>query len=273
MKYRSNVALVCMVAFVVLSNGCGKQNSGPPIKTSRVTLNSFNKIDEGMAMEEAIAILGEGSTSTNEIGAQQFTLVDVKVSQVAMFNDDSTGDTRRIEIGFNDGKVAAVIYRDGKFSKMKPDVPADSFRLLVDRLPSDILRVVVDVGSPEGKLVAFGVGESMDRLHGFGAATPQKTTTFTVGGRLVDNADAEGRSLEVVLQLLGPQTTSTSTSKFAVGEGKSLSDVLAFDQRSARYKPGKPIVLGKIFGKDGETHTIILHVTDKVKEPNNEAAT
>ena len=214
MKYRSKIALVCMVGFVVLINGCGKQNSGPPTPKSRITFDSFNKIDEGMTMEQVMSILGDGSGSTNEIGAQHWTLVGVKVSQVSMFKDDSTGDTRRIEIGFNDGKVAVVIYRDGKVAKMKPDVPADSFRLLVDRLPSDILRVVVDVGSPEGKLMALGVGESMDRLDGFGAATPQKTTTFTVRGRLVDNSDAEGQSLEVVLQLLGPKTTSSSSACF-----------------------------------------------------------
>ena len=264
MKNRSYTALVCVLGFVVLTNGCGKQNSGPPTPKSRITLDSFNKIDEGMTMEQVMSILGDGNSSANEKGAQRWTLVGVQVSQVAMFHDDSAGDTRRLEIGFNDGKVAVVIYRDGKVAKMKPDVPADSFRLLVDRLPSDILRVVVDVGSPEGQLMALGVGESTDRLEGFGATTPQKTTTFTVTGRLVDNTDAEGQSLEVVLQLLGPQATSTSTSKFPVDDGKSISDVLAVVDRSALYKPGKPIVLGIITGsKDGKKRRIILHVRDK----------
>ncbi len=276
MNYRCNIAVVCLVGFLFITNGCNSSKVGPPTKTSKVTLDSFDKIDEGMTMEQVIAILGDESRDTNEIGAQSWALVGVQVSQVAMFHDDSAGDTRRIEIGFNDGKVAVVIYRDGKVAKMKPDVPADSFRLLVDRLPPDILRVVVDVGSPEGMLMALGVGESMDRLDGFGAATPQNTTTFTVTGRLVDNTDAEGQSLEIVLQLLGPKTTSTSTSKFAIDDGKSISDVLAVidRSRSALYKPGKPIVLGIITGsKDGKKRRIILHVAEKVDEPKESNTT
>ena len=112
----------------------------------------------------------------------------------------------------------------------------------------------------------------MDRLQGFGAATPQKSTTFTVKGRLVDNTDAEGQSLEIVLKLLGQQTTSTATSQFAVGEGKSMSDVLAFNHESALHKPGETVVLGVITANDGEKRKIILHVTEKVdeqKEPAN----
>ena len=127
MNYRSNIAVVCIVGFLFITNGCNSSKIGPPTKTSKVTLDSFDKINEGMTKEQVTAMLGKSHIKmTSERGQPNIGLSGVMVDQYVVWTDNSTGVRRLFRIGFNDGKVVVVLYKDGKISKRKPELPPDS---------------------------------------------------------------------------------------------------------------------------------------------------
>ena len=77
-------------------------------------------------MEEVTAILGQpqDGTTTIENGEPRMkfgdTECDIRFDQGAKWTEKSADGTRQIQIGFNDGKVAVVVYKDSKLSKTKP---------------------------------------------------------------------------------------------------------------------------------------------------------
>ena len=262
------IALTCLVVcLVVLSsvftNGCQQSRNVTSTPTSGVTFESFEQISVGMSIEQVTAILGEpqdGIAASD--GKSEMTLVGVDVSQLARWTDSTSDGRRQIEIGFTGEKVGAVVYRGGDVVEMKPEAPAGRFRLLAELDSSKrVMRVVVAVGGSQECLLTLGVGEAADQLKGLEAITAQETTNLTVGGQVVENADADGKALEIVLERLNPRTAATV--EFAMGEDKTLSDALAFDLKSGVYELGEPVVVGIVSAQDTKTHKIILLVIEK----------
>lgn len=265
MTYQSNSLMACLIVLSsLLTSGCQQPSNTSSGQKSVVTLDGFEKIGEGMSMEQVTSILGppQAGTGAND-GKAGMTLVGVDVSQLARWGDDAGDGTRQIEVGFADGKVAAVVYRDGDVVKMKPAAPAGSFRLLAEFKSARTMRVVVDTGASQECVLALGVDEAPNQLKGLEATTTLKTTIFAVSGQVVDNLDGGGKSLEIVLECLDPQ--SNFIVKFAIDQDASLADALAFDCKSGVYELGEPVVVGIVSAQDGKEHKIILHVSEEME--------
>ena len=184
-----------------------------------------------------------------------------------MVQQDSSGTCRHIEVGFSEGKVAAVIYRAGNVVGIKPDVAEGTFRVVAGRhslrLPTS-MRVVADFGSPESSLVQLGIGESIDDIEGFEPITPPQRMEFTISGKFLDQAQGNDKSLEVALERHDPKATLTR--EFPIDNEHELGDVLAVAHHSDIYEPGKPITLGKITAQGGREYRILLNVVEKPGE-------
>lgn len=269
-KLSRSLAIPCFVLLFILTNGCQQKGGQSSPQQPRLTVESFEQIHEGMTMDEVSAVLGHaqagdrGKTTTKTTTKTTMELVGVSVTELAEWTESSGDSERRLEIGFNEGKVAAAIYRAGDVVGIKPEVMEGRFRVVAGRhslASPTTLRVVVDFGSPEASLLHFGFGESTDEIEGFEAMTPSKRIEFTISGEVLVEPQGGGKSLKVSLERLNPKAAFSR--KFAIDNEQNLSNVLAFAHLSTIYEPGEPILLGLITGREGVKHEIILHLVEK----------
>ena len=265
MKLSRSLAIPCFVLLFVPTSGCRQKGGQPFPQQPRLTLETFEQIHEGMTKDDVAEILGQPQVGDRAASDNTtMKLVGVSVTELARWADGSGDDKRQIEIGFSEGKVAAAIYRAVDVVGIKPEVAEGRFRVVAGRhsLSSpNTMRVVADFGSPESSLLHFGFGESADEIEGFEPITPPSRMEFTISGKFLDEAQGNGKSLEVSLERHNPKATITR--KFTIDSGQDLSEVFGFAHHSDIYEPGEPIMLGRITAQEGVKYRIFLHVVEK----------
>lgn len=153
------------------------------------------------------------------------------------------------------------------------EVPADSFRLTVEDTPEGdrstvTKRFVIEVGSPEGKRLNFGTGDSPEKPLTFHEDAPQEPVTFIITGKLLGNEGAETQKLVIDMEQIKARSTSRSSGAIAdqIEKGKTISDALSFQMKSGLYKQGVPLDLAKVNVRTAWPR-IILYITDTVDDP------
>ena len=92
---------VAILAFV----GCSR--SAAPAPNPKVTQGNFDKVEIGMSMDEVKAILGKPWKVEQSDGPNEFVTLDgVQVRAIYEWKLGSDVDTKAIDLGFKDGKVA-----------------------------------------------------------------------------------------------------------------------------------------------------------------------
>lgn len=97
-----------LVFYVVALAFTGCSRTAVPEKNNKVTKANYDQIKNGMSMKEVEVVLGDAWKTTLPDDAEEFvTLDNVRVSAIYEWNSGLEAETRMIEIGFKDGKVAA----------------------------------------------------------------------------------------------------------------------------------------------------------------------
>ena len=99
--------ILCAVAVAGVSVGCNR--GAQPGPNPKVTQANVEKITIGMSKQDVEAILGKPWKVEQSDGADEFIkLNDVPVRAIYEWNLGREVDTKAVEIGFKDGKVAAI---------------------------------------------------------------------------------------------------------------------------------------------------------------------
>jgi len=105
-KHLLSMLILYAIAMAAVSVGCNR--TAGPARDRNVTKANFDKINNGMSKAEVKAILG-GPVQVRMPGeggpAEFVTLNDVEADEIHAWKADPATDTKRIEIGFKDGKV------------------------------------------------------------------------------------------------------------------------------------------------------------------------